>query len=588
MMHKDFEDLLAAWLNHEDLPADRQAVLLRRLEDDEEFRTEFSAEIQMQGLTRAAQAAEPRWLLLEELLEHDEEPAAEERQFAFEERVAAEISRVEFQPPWFSWGRWLGLAFGALAIWGGSMFLAFQHGQNTSVAELPPATVIVSDGPDSGLPEGAVPVAVLARSANARWNDGRTDLQNGAMLSPGRLAIEDGLAQVDFIGGAQVILRGPAELDLRSSGEARLIRGQATCRVSEQAKGFRFSATGLDIIDSAGVFGVEVKADGPAELHAIDGNVSLRDAAGAARELIESTAIRLADKSFQAVSYKPDFFPNLNELKRLEQEAVANRSVDWYDHSLRWSAEPETLLYYTFMSDVYQEQRLENLAPRPDRLSHGIVIGGRWSEGRWPWKKALEFRKRTDRVLLGLPGQHPRLTLATWLRVDAFTQSRNILLRSKQADRWTVSDDGQIHDNPQHLPERGEIRWELDRTGVISFKVATGSQAVSERWDIAATPRVIKDDQLSQWALLTTTYDSGSGAVVHYWNGKPVSKSMMTDATPLAFEFLELGNPNLSDDELKEGQRYGFFGALGELMISRRILNETEIAEFYLAGKPAS
>ena len=75
---------------------------------------------------------------------------------------------------------------------------------------------------------------------------------------------------------------------------------------------------------------------------------------------------------------------------------------------------------------------------------------------------------------------------------------------------------------------------------------------------------------------------------MHYWNGRPVSKSVMTDPAPLAFEYLELGNPNLSEDAHSNRTRYGFFGAMGELLISRRILNEAEIAKFYLAGKPTS
>lgn len=586
MMDQDFQDLVAAWLDHEDLSTERQAELLQRLRSDESFRIEFAEEIQMQGMTRAAQAAEPRWLLLEELLERDAAPAEDARQLAFEDRVAQEISRVESQVLGFGWLRWLSAGLAGLAIWFGSVFMAFQHGQNIRVAELPNINPPAPAGIAS--PSGPAPVAVLSRSANVIWNDRLTNLQNGAMLSPGHLVIKDGLAQVDFIGGARIILRGPAEIDLRSPIAARLIHGRATVRVTGRAKGFRLSATGLETIDSTGVFGLDVKPDGPTELHAILGKISIRDASGSVRELVESTAIRVAERAFQVVPYKPAFFPDLNELKRLEQQAVASHSIDWYEHSLRWAAEPETLLYFTFMSDVYQEQRLENLARNPDPMSHAIVIGCRWSEGRWPWKKALEFRKRSDRVLLGLPGRHPQLTLAIWIRVDAFTRARNILLRSKRADRWTVNGDGQIHDNPRHLPERGEIRWELDRSGVIRFKVATGSAESGERWDIAATPRVIKEDQLGLWGLLATTYDSSSGAVVHYWNGKPVSKSIMTDATPLAFEFLELGNPHLSAGEQKEVERYGFFGAMGELLISRRILNETEIAEFYLAGKPAS
>lgn len=582
-MDKDLQDLLAAWLDHEELSEARRSELLQRLKEDDALRLEFAEEIHLLGMTRAAQAGEPRWLALEDLLAAEPETVA-----SFEDRIAEEISRLDPRPLWQLWLRWIGMAFAAVAIWFGSVIVAFQFGQNrTSVADAsvspPPPT------PAAVLTQTkAPPVAVLSRTANAKWTDALGEPQNGSILRRGKLQIDGGLAQVDFIGGAQVIVRGPAELDLRSAGELRLISGSATVRVSERAKGFRLVASGVEVVDGTGIYGLSVKSDGQTELHAMGGRVSVRDEAGAMKELVEATAIKLANHAFQPVNYQPEFFPDLNELRRLEQQMVASRSVDWYDQSLRWSAEPETLLHYTFMEDVYRDRRIDNHARGAEAMSHGIVIGGRWSVGRWPWKKALEFRKRTDRILLGLPGEHPKLTLATWIRVDAFTQSRNVLLRSKQPDRWLVNGEGQVHDNPLHLPARGEIRWELDRTGVISFKVATGSQHSAERWDIAATPRVLKDDQLGQWSLLATTYDSKTGAVVHYWNGRPVSKSIMTDAAPLAFEFLELGNPNLSAAELREGRRYGFFGAMDELLISRRLLNETEIAEFYLFGKPAS
>lgn len=578
-MDKDLQDLLAAWLDHEELTEARRAELLRRLGEDESFRTEFVAEIHMLGMTRSAQTGEPRWLVLEDLLAVESKATV-----AFEERVAVEISQFDRNPFVPIWMRWLAGAMAAVAIWFGTMMIAYQAGQNQfqTVSTLPAAK---ENTP--GLVEAA-PVAVLSKSVNAKWGDAVTAPQNGAVLRPGPLQINDGLAQVDFVGGAQVIVRGPAELDLRSAAELRLLSGSATVRVSEQAQGFRLTAPGVEVFDGMGTYGLTVTADGQPELHAMGGRVSIRDEAGTMKELVESTAIKLANRAFQPVSYQPEVFPDLKELRRLEQQVVANRSVNWYDQSLRWSAEPETLLHFTFLEDVYQEDRVNNHARQADNMSHGIVIGGRWTEGRWPWKKALEFRKRTDRVLLGLPGKHAQLTLATWIRVDAFTRSKNVLLRSKQPERGSVNGDGQVHDHPQHLPGRGEIRWELDNTGVVSFKVATGAESSAERWDIAATPRVLKDDQMGQWALLATTYDSKTGAVVHYWNGRPVSKSIMTDAAPLAFEFLELGNPNLSDAELKEGERYGFFGAMDELLISRRLLNAAEIAEFFLAGKPAS
>ncbi len=64
----DFLDLLAAWHENKTLSPTRKKELLERLEQDETLRLELAREIEMAGLTRAAQAGEPRWLELEEKL----------------------------------------------------------------------------------------------------------------------------------------------------------------------------------------------------------------------------------------------------------------------------------------------------------------------------------------------------------------------------------------------------------------------------------------------------------------------------------------------------------------------------------------
>ena len=62
----DFLDLLAAWHENKNLSPSRRKELLLRLQQDQDLRIELAREIEMAGLTRAAQAGEPRWLELEE------------------------------------------------------------------------------------------------------------------------------------------------------------------------------------------------------------------------------------------------------------------------------------------------------------------------------------------------------------------------------------------------------------------------------------------------------------------------------------------------------------------------------------------
>ena len=62
----DFLDLLAAWHENKTMSPARRKELLERLEQDVQLRLELAREIEMAGLTRAAQAGEPRWLELED------------------------------------------------------------------------------------------------------------------------------------------------------------------------------------------------------------------------------------------------------------------------------------------------------------------------------------------------------------------------------------------------------------------------------------------------------------------------------------------------------------------------------------------
>src|SRR5258708_29111963 len=66
-MDPDLLDLLSAWYSGEIDPTRRDA-LLARLNRDEAFRRSFVDEIRMLGMLKVVNAAEPRWLRLEDEL----------------------------------------------------------------------------------------------------------------------------------------------------------------------------------------------------------------------------------------------------------------------------------------------------------------------------------------------------------------------------------------------------------------------------------------------------------------------------------------------------------------------------------------
>ena len=164
-MNQDLQDILAAWLDHAELDVQRCSELRERLKSDDAFRREIAEQVQMISLTRTVQSSEPRWLQLEELLEQSVETEFVADDFAFEERVAAKISRAEQGSGFGLLFRWLtgGLTFAAI---GTALFVtAFHMGR---VAE--------RAGGETPVDAGASPVtntiekpavAVLARTANA-------------------------------------------------------------------------------------------------------------------------------------------------------------------------------------------------------------------------------------------------------------------------------------------------------------------------------------------------------------------------------------------------------------------------------------
>ncbi len=106
----DFLDLLAAWHENKSLTPARKKALLGRLEKDEALRMELAREIEMAGLTRAAQAGEPRWLELEERL-----GATKNLPIDFESEIMERLRKPESEPRstqilGLSGWAWIGLA----------------------------------------------------------------------------------------------------------------------------------------------------------------------------------------------------------------------------------------------------------------------------------------------------------------------------------------------------------------------------------------------------------------------------------------------------------------------------------------------
>ena len=89
--------------------------------------------------------------------------------------------------------------------------------------------------------------------------------------------------------------------------------------------------------------------------------------------------------------------------------------------------DPRIVARYDFdSSDTESNERV--LIDASTSAKHGTIVGCEWATGRWPDKRALEFKRPGDRVRIDVPGEFDALTVAAWVRVDALPARHQALV----------------------------------------------------------------------------------------------------------------------------------------------------------------
>ncbi|MCO8124176.1 FecR family protein [Stieleria sp. TO1_6] len=131
----------------------------------------------------------------------------------------------------------------------------------------------------------AVPaIATMLLSDDCRWQGG--GFSEGQRLNPGRVGLDQGTAVLRFDGGAELVLVGPATIDLQTSTSVLVHLGDVVVRATDGAEGFVVLTPTSEVIDLGTEFAVKVRRSGATEVHVMDGEVSYRGI-NAAQELTE-------------------------------------------------------------------------------------------------------------------------------------------------------------------------------------------------------------------------------------------------------------------------------------------------------------
>jgi hypothetical protein len=403
-------------------------------------------------------------------------------------------------------------------------------------------------------------VAMLSQTLDAEF--AHSPLRSGDTITPRTIQLTKGLTQIEFFSGATALLEGAAELEIISSWEARCLSGRIRVHVPPAAKGFLLHAPGMKLEDLGTEFALNVK-DNSSAVYVFEGEVI-------AHTNRTSSSLK---QGMTLGNTTTDFLP-ITELHDLLTQRQQRRFDAWQDWSQQARTDPRLIAYYTFKHSTDDRwDRLVNNFTEPRNPKHsGGAVGARWTEGRWPGKEALEFKRPGDRVRMSLEGTHSALTLSCWVKVDSVDKKYNSLLLT----------DG--YDN-------GEPHWQIYQDGSLMFSIMyrPGDVPKSAKYNqIYYSKPVFTADSLGRWHHLAVTYDSTSGEVVQYFDAQEVGREISPlhqPARPITFGPCEIGNWGLPTQNHDSPIR-NLNGAIDEFAIYQAVLSPTEILQQFEAGKP--
>lgn len=396
-------------------------------------------------------------------------------------------------------------------------------------------------------------VAVASRAVDARWK-GAT-IAEGDPLPPGPLVLSAGLVQIEFFSGATLIAEGPAELELVSAWEVECRSGRVRAFVPEPAQGFVVATPEYRAVDLGTEFALSVGPDGESELHVVDGEVRVDRTGEDGRILAAGEGIRSGGGTLEDISGGGVDFIDRERLLGLAEADEKTRFELWSSARDALRDDPALLAYFDFDDQKRWDRHLANLAPEG---GVGAVIGARWTEGRWPGKGALEFKRITDRVRLEVPGEHDQLTYLAKVRVEGLYQWLSSLLLT----------DGF---------EEGEVHWQISDAGELIAGIKIPGVSPN-----TVSPAVIGPDDMGRWIHLALTVDRATGEVIHYLDGEAVVREVRGELPPLRIGKAEIGN------WFSQGGGHpirSLNGRIDEFAILSRAMTPDEIRAHFEAGR---
>ena len=395
-------------------------------------------------------------------------------------------------------------------------------------------------------------VAFLSASVEAVWEDDAPAV--GSVLSGRTLTLTSGLAELQFYSGARLILEGPAEVELVSAYRAICRNGRIRARVPEEARGFALLTASFSLIDLGTEFGLNLGENGDAQVRVFEGEVELHSR-DRKQLLVSGQAVAVDATGGSTPLAEADdgtVFPSFSGMQSRAEAHTRVKLEKWRHWNDSLADDRRIVARFDFENGT---------------IGRGAVVGCAWTDGRWPGKGGLEFRRTGDRVRVNIPGEFEALTMSAWIRVDALPARRQALLLT---DRYEV----------------GRVHWQIGPNGELRLgtRVQNGGKEVGTGY---ASPPLFKPRRIGSWSFVATTYDRAAGEVKHYLNGRQVSRHEIVYVERLQIGAGDIGNWSVPLESPRRPMPIrNFTGRMDELTIWNTALDASEIKDIYRIYQP--
>ena len=413
-----------------------------------------------------------------------------------------------------------------------------------------------------GLPlTGLFPVAELHRDDTAKW---QSPPPSESLHRGNRLQLESGLAEIHFGNGAQVILEGPADLEIRGKSAGFLHRGRVSVRVPESAVGFTLDSPGGRVIDLGTAFGVHVGESGETQTEVFEGKVKVR-ASGDGQQMVLTENEKF---STTRSGWQKTLGINANAfVTNLPPQSASRIS------HIHWPLDENTGTTTAPIGDLLAPDSQPALLRNFNPLNQAPP---QWVEGAYG--SALSFNGQGQTLETFYPGPvgDSARTVAFWLRLPKdFDPEQGYGIISwgdlaEEGNAWQISINPYKHEGPVGML----------RVGIFPSLVTGSTDLRDGRWHHCAVV-LYKDER-----------DDNRIPILLYVDGRMESTNVKGIFGSIHTSDRESSRPvwvakSLRHDDLSRSRGTGYFrGDLDEIYIFDGALNQRQIENLMLSNAP--